>query len=65
MNIILISCFKRTVVYDFYIHLGTRVPQGWNTPLIGYTLACCTKGACIICFKGKLPHAPLKKTAQV
>jgi len=28
IDIILISCFKRTAFYNFYIRLGTRVPQG-------------------------------------
>ena len=65
INIIVISCFKRTAIYEFYVHLRTGVPQVWNAPILSGTFACCTNRACFICFKGKLPHAPLQKTSQV
>jgi hypothetical protein len=51
INIILILCFKRTEIYDFYVHLRTRVTQGWNATLIGGTPACCANRACFIVSK--------------
>jgi len=61
IKFILISCLKRTAIYDFYVHLRTSVPQGWNATLIGETLACCTDRACFIVFKVTFPHLLIRK----
>lgn len=61
IRIILIACFKRTVIHDLSVHLRTGVPQGWNATLIDDTLVCCTNLACFIGFKVTFAHLLLRK----